>query len=134
MGPVEAVLSRVAHHQYQGEGTRLCGQACVAMALGVSLEDSIRLIGHSHGTRTKELTAALGLPGEMCRRLPLTDFCIARVRSGENASFHWVLVDGFTIHDPVFDDGVDVAVWSRVVEWCGARVTSRIDLSAMLGR
>jgi hypothetical protein len=36
-----------------------CGQACVAMIAGISLEQSIVLFGHAHATRTKEVIAVL---------------------------------------------------------------------------
>lgn len=38
-----------------------CGQACVAMVKGISLEESIELFGHSNTTSDYEILKALGL-------------------------------------------------------------------------
>jgi hypothetical protein len=40
-------------------GFSLCGQACVAMACGISLEESLRIFGHRHATKTAELIRAI---------------------------------------------------------------------------
>jgi hypothetical protein len=60
----------------QPPGSSLCGQACVAMAVGISLEESVKVFGHRHTTRTKEVARVLNALGIQCpsRRLKrLTD-------------------------------------------------------------
>lgn len=43
----------------QPPGSSLCGQACVAMIAGISLEESIKIFGHSHSSKTKQIIKAL---------------------------------------------------------------------------
>lgn len=50
----------------QPEGSEQCGQACVAMAAGVSLKRAIKAVGHSRGTDTKDLVFALHKLGVVC--------------------------------------------------------------------
>lgn len=46
-------------HIKQPDGSSLCGQTCVAMAAGVSLERSIEVFGSRGATRTKQVIKAL---------------------------------------------------------------------------
>lgn len=39
--------------------TECCGQACIAMILGVTLRDAVMLVGHADGTSTQELAEVL---------------------------------------------------------------------------
>lgn len=50
-----------------------CGQACVATVLGITLEESIELFGHSGTTSDYEILKALGkhFMGEMKTDLPI---------------------------------------------------------------
>lgn len=43
----------------QPEGSNLCGQACVAMVMGISLEDACRLLPSTTGTRPVRIREAL---------------------------------------------------------------------------
>lgn len=43
----------------QPEGSALCGQACVAMVAGVSLERAIGVVGHQRGTHTRDIVRGL---------------------------------------------------------------------------
>lgn len=43
----------------QPKGSSICGQCCVAMAAGKSIEEVIKVFGHKHATGTKELHKAL---------------------------------------------------------------------------
>lgn len=40
----------------QTKTDKLCGQCCVAMVMDITLEHSIKLFSHIHGTRHKELS------------------------------------------------------------------------------
>ena len=42
----------------QPPNSKLCGQCCVAMLAGITLDESIQIIGHQKGTRTKDLVKA----------------------------------------------------------------------------
>jgi hypothetical protein len=44
---------------FQPPGSRLCGQACIAMIAEVSLVQACAAVGHSHSTRTREIVRAL---------------------------------------------------------------------------
>jgi len=58
----------------QPPSSSLCGQACVAMAAGITLEESIRVFGHKHKTKTKELIRVLRsrhiFTGDKLKRFP----------------------------------------------------------------
>ena len=95
----------------QPPGSSLCGQACVAMAAGISLEESIKVFGHKHTTRTIEISRALNAVGIQCpsRRLKrLTDRpqWITRAIIKEiygpirKRKSHWVLLWDGHIYDP----------------------------------
>lgn len=43
----------------QPKGSTICGQCCVAMITGKALDEVIKVFGHSHATRTKELHKVL---------------------------------------------------------------------------
>jgi len=47
----------------QPKGSSICGHCCVAMITGKPLETVIKVIGHQHGTRTKEIHKAFGAFG-----------------------------------------------------------------------
>ena len=50
----------------QPEGSSLCGQACVAMLAGITLEESIKVFGSRAGTSTKQVVEALRSLGVKC--------------------------------------------------------------------
>lgn len=98
----------------QPEGSALCGQACVAMAAGVSLERAIDAVGHEGGTGTKEVVEALRDLGVCCadrlrrisRRRPSWPkrglIAIGRpaTEHGHKERQHWMLVWDGVIYDP----------------------------------
>jgi hypothetical protein len=43
----------------QPKGSSICGQCCVAMVTNRPIEEVIKVVGHKHSTRTRELHAAL---------------------------------------------------------------------------
>lgn len=55
-------------HVKQPADSSLCGQCCVAMIAGISLEEAIKVVGHQKksGTWTKELKSALESLGIKC--------------------------------------------------------------------
>ena len=54
-------------HVFQGDDTRLCGQACVASVLGITLDAAIRLMGCKGRTTAKDLAEALGVESKRRR-------------------------------------------------------------------
>lgn len=92
----------------QPPGSNLCGQACVAMAAGVSLARAIAVIGHRSGTHTHEVRRALltlGLkPAERLKRVSRTKPALPRrgiVAIGKGRKYaHWMLTWNGRIFDP----------------------------------
>jgi hypothetical protein len=86
---------------FQPEGSRVCGHCCVAMITGASLSDVYAIIGHRHGTSSREIAHALQYLGHRCdghlhvlssRRLlaDLPSFCMAVIKWTHKTS-HWVV-------------------------------------------
>jgi hypothetical protein len=81
---------------------KTCGHACLAMLSGKSEIDIIQLIGHSRGTKTKEIINALNELNiknseklvRHCNKNPLPEIGILKtVPRGRKASgnWHWIL-------------------------------------------
>jgi len=85
----------------QPSGSPLCGQAVVAMLLGVSLDKGCELIGHKRKTRTYDIVKALksarwSTPDRRItvgpKRLP-TDPCLVSVKWTKHPTRrHWVVL------------------------------------------
>lgn len=118
----------------QPEGSSLCGQACVAMAAGVSLDRAIEAVGHAkkRGTYTREIVAglrSLGIPSAtrckpLSKRKPVLPkrglLAIFRDESNKRPQkFHWMLIWDGHIFDPGgrWPDGYD-----------GWRITSYLEI------
>lgn len=94
-------------HVKQTTGIRNCGQVAVAALTGACLFDVIDLIGHSHGTQTKELRAALAKLGwqsdPRCyvRATGSPFHGLAKLRRATNGSgsWHWLALDGDMVYD-----------------------------------
>lgn len=90
----------------QPKGSRTCGQHCVAIVSGITIDESVRRFGHKHGTKTKELIAVLCDLGFIttpklirlspCQKLP--HLCILKVRWAKGS--HWVVYNNGIIMDP----------------------------------
>ena len=108
----------------QPPGSNLCGQAVVATLLGITLDASVELFGHSHSTRTRELVTALRangytVPGRLVRvskRRHMFVNSIWKVRWKKSGRSHWVLhwggVDSGRVYDTGFyNGGVTPLTW-----------------------
>ncbi len=113
----------------QPEGSSLCGQACVAMAAGVSLDRAIKMVGHSKGggTHTWEIVKALRKLGlrcsDRCRRISRNrpeypPKAILVVRKNGRGLYHWVYCEDGVVYDPE-------EKWPRYDGW---RVTSFLEV------
>jgi hypothetical protein len=51
----------------QPDGSRVCGQVAVATLLQISLDEACELVGHRHGTKTRELARVFRDHGWSCR-------------------------------------------------------------------
>lgn len=108
-------------HVPQPSGSKVCGQACIAMVLGISLDDAVKLVGHARATRTKEISAALGQLGplvRLSRKHSLPDRCIMKVRIPNQSNWHWVLKDGSMVFDPSRGHAMSWVSWAETVKGC----------------
>ena len=108
----------------QPMGSKQCGQACVAMLCGVSIERAIGLVGKKAGTKTKELARACRKLGYHCdSRLSVIGQNYNWLLAQENmlvkitweatkTAWHWIVVHDRSIYDPawgnVITDGFEV--------------------------
>ena len=121
----------------QPPGTRLCGQACLAMLTGRSLEEAVETVGHCRGTKTKELAKALRSLGSSCgdrlvpfgkRGVPEGFRGLGKLRSG-SGSWHWVVLwDSYAI-DPLVGRPVLLQAWQPV----DGRLTSGLEVRGAEG-
>lgn len=108
-----------------------CGQSCVAMLAGITIELAEKIIGHGHETRTRELVAALRSLGIQCgdrlrRMTPYTELPataivkVVRYRHGRPCvhDAHWVVRHDGDIYDPAATRGqalyMDHGVWTKL--------------------
>jgi hypothetical protein len=91
----------------QPPGSNLCGQACLATLLGISLDEAVTLVGVEGGTRTKHLKRALsamGVPHASRRTLGAPerdDTALLFFWSADRSAAHWVLWHGRKYYDPI---------------------------------
>jgi len=121
----------------QPEGSGLCGQACIAMAAGVSLDRACEVVGHrkERGTTTREVVRALRTLGVPCadrlRRvsrarphLPKRAIVAIHRPPEENrhrGQWHWMLAWDGVIYDPG-------ASWpDRYRDW---KITSVLEITS----
>lgn len=92
----------------QPEGSSLCGQACVAMLAGISLEESIAIFGSRGSTTTKQVVAVLdklGIPNagiltRLKKGVEKTPTCLVVLHfKGENHT-HWTIWHRGVFWDP----------------------------------
>ncbi len=119
----------------QPEGSNLCGQACVAMIAGITLQAARDLIyvDEDGGTHTKHLIKALRASGVECddklkrvsrKRPMLPARCIVAIhgpvcKSYKRTRWHWMVSWDGVIYDP---DGC----WPELYkDW---RVTSYLEI------
>lgn len=92
----------------QPDNSRLCGQACLATISGKSLKEIVKIVGHKHGTKTKELISILqkfGFSPDSKLRVVKKDklvpkFCILKLKYKDRSSWHWVVYKDRVIYDP----------------------------------
>jgi hypothetical protein len=83
----------------QPEGSSLCGQTCVAMIAGVTLEESIEAFGGKRsGTRTKDVVIALRKLGINGQCYP--DTCIVKLHFDGQKNTHWTIWHEGKFYDP----------------------------------
>lgn len=104
----------------QPPGSELCGQTCVAMAAGVTLDRACDVVGHRRATTTREIVRALRALGLRCanrlqrcskwRAIPRR--AIVHMRRDDGSASHWVLMWDGQIYDP--DGGYPDPRWKLI--------------------
>jgi len=100
------------HLVYQPQGSNLCGQACIATVLGITLDEACDLVGKRGYTSTRHIREALAKRGfnlgdrmssPRWRKKPRKGLYLARVKWVARKHTHWVLCmpDG-RVFDPAF--------------------------------
>ncbi len=122
-------------HVRQPRRSYLCGQACLAMALGLDLDAACKVMGHSRKTWTRDIVAALG-PAAGSSRLSiarkdgssLPDFCLVRARWGVTMCGHFAVhLDG-DVYDPLLSGRVSLEGWLKWLAGADGRLTSFLPL------
>ena len=104
------------------------------MIKNISLENSIKLIGHERGTTTKEISLILfGETRKLKRGFPKNySLCKVSFSNAKNAG-HWVLYKDQHIYDPVigryvhYDNWKDIKAGIKGV-WNKMKITSYLEL------
>ena len=93
----------------QPEGSNLCGQACVAMIAGISLEESIKLFKSRGKTRTKQLYYALKERGISCSNKAIRiknynkpKLCIVIIHYSDCKNTHWCVWHNNKYYNPAY--------------------------------
>ena len=92
----------------QPDNSNLCGQACVAMIAGISLDESIKLFNSKGKTRTKQLYYALQKRGISCNNKAIRiknnnkpKFCIIKIHYNGYKYLHWCIWNDNKYYDSV---------------------------------
>lgn len=102
---------RIVRYLFQPLGSKQCGQTCVAMLLGIPLNDVINEIGKEGVTTTKDLVTILHTHGfetsgrreRIGKSTKLPDTCILSMKIEGQSNWHWVLYVNGKYLDP--DEG-----------------------------
>lgn len=115
----------------QPENSNLCGQACVAMLLGISLKESIELIGRKGRTSLKHLKPILstiytiGLRKRSNVYIDSKVPCLLTVTWDYKKRKHWVIGRLRKIYDPLMGKPSPLEEYLNEIK---GRVTSYIPL------
>ena len=121
-------------HIRQPAGSRICGQACLAMLAGIALEEAVRVVGHRRGTKTREILAALdklGVP-HAPRLRPIRGGQVIKVpsllvvRFGQRrGSWHWVVLNGVDMLDPALEVPAHFDVYVQALQ---PHISSQLEI------
>lgn len=102
---------RIVRYLFQPLGSNQCGQTCVAMLLGIPLNDVINEMGEDGVTTTRDLVTILQTHGfetsnrreRIAKSTKLPDICILSMKIEGQPNWHWVLYVNGKYLDP--DEG-----------------------------
>lgn len=110
----------VKHYIEQPTNSKVCGQTCIAMVLGISLEEAIKLYGHRKATSFNDHKVILERFGytlgefikiDNRKGFDLPDLCLVRIVKANNKVGHFIIHDNGKFYDPsrgVFDSKEDL--------------------------
>lgn len=112
----------------QDNTTKTCGQCCLAEILGITLEESILLIGHDRGTTSKQLTQHFNSAPNK-RGIPSV-YALCKLRwkkdNGDmEPNWHWILHKDGQIYDPGLGQYLRIDGYFNAVD---ARITSYFEI------
>lgn len=125
----------------QPDASTICGQCCVAMLTGASLSKVINLVGHRHGTKTKELTKVLRRLGYDCpdrlrhakdleQALRKVERALVKITWEQTRAWHWVA----WAEELIFDPGSESPLGNfELYRYLGGRATSYLEISSGTG-
>lgn len=122
---------------FNEQGTkRNCGQIAVASLLNQTVEHIETLVGHSHGTTTRELSAAIRKLGFHCSRrckvwnqkAPLPQMCIAQLHVDGKSGWHWVAIAHGIVADGQLAKLVSLKKYMDDSWLLGYRLTSFLEV------
>lgn len=120
-------------HIQQPEGSSLCGHSCIAMALGLTLDQAIELIGHRKGVRNHEVIRALGPRALTSKSVPpkrLAAPCLIRIKGPTARWHHLVFYHDQKVYDPAYSvPAPTFAEWLQFLQLTGWRIVSVFPLS-----
>ena len=106
----------------------ICGQVAIAVVIGKSLKEIIKIFGHEHGTKTKELVKVLrkfgySCPNKLKRLKQKPELAIGKLKHKLKKGWHWVVIDRDKIYDGVRGTKAGKVKWKR-----GYKITSYLPI------
>lgn len=117
-------------HVKQPKGSKVCGQACLAIVTGLTLAQAVsacRTVKRGRrkalgvGTTGEELRKTLQVLGRGLGSFVRPDWpspgtvALARLRFARHDRYHWIVLTALYIYDPLLDGPVPLHVYDR---WC----------------
>jgi len=117
-------------------GKRNCGQIAVAVVTGKTVAEIEAIVGHCHGTKTKELVSVLRFLNyacaDKCRRkpddVPVPTLALAQLRRPGRAGWHWIVVADNMVYDGHYYEAEPLAAYIAVRTALGERITSWLPI------
>lgn len=112
----------------QPDKSNLCGQCCLGTILDITLEEAIKLVGHKHATRTKELIKHFKTNKKDLTKKAIFNYSLCRVHFGKEKFTHWIIYKNGQIYDPCIGYYVTHDEWKEITYHSNSRITSSIEI------
>src|SRR5579859_4992488 len=122
---------------YRQDAKRNCGQIAVAAITERSVEEIERIVGHNHGTPTRQLIRALHAcgfnsaprckPARYFKAIPA--LCIAQIHNAR-PGWHWVAIGDGKVWDGCAPRVMSLADYAKRMAERGDRFTSFLPITA----